>query len=183
VPVYLDSPLASNLTFEYSQNVFLNNMIGKDLFEFENLRFVKNTKKLIKNLRGPSIIIAGSGMCEGGRIVGHLINGLPNANNLLAIVGFQAEGTIGHELVKKPKSVTINKKNVQIQADIQEFYGFSAHADQKDLENWLNRFDRSRLQRVFLTHAEPDRTNAFIETANIKDLAYVPKAKEEVILN
>ena len=181
--VNLDSPLAQKITEVYTHSIFLNNSLGKDLFEFEQLRFIRNPKKLTRSKFESSIIIAGSGMCEGGRILGHLNKYLPDPRNGVLIVGFQAEGTLGRELLSGAKSVTINKKSVPVRAEIEDFLGFSAHADHKDLTLWLNRFDKKNLRKIFLVHAETERMDAFIDKENLKNSAYAPEWKEEIVLD
>ncbi|MBD3280867.1 MBL fold metallo-hydrolase [Candidatus Dojkabacteria bacterium] len=178
-PVFLDSPLAISMTNEYTQSMFANDESGSELFDFEKVRYIMRPSKAIKRTKGPKIIIAGSGMCEGGRIMGHLIRNLPDPKNGIAIVGFQAEDTLGRTLTEEPDEVTINKKKVRIRAEIKQFYGFSAHGDTNDIQAWLNRFDKKKLEKVFLVHAEPERMEKFDEI-NANKPIYIPKWKEEV---
>lgn len=187
IPVFVDSPLATKVTYEYSRHVFLGDdggeVMGRDLFEFDPVRFVKHSKKVIGKKGGGSIIIAGSGMASGGRIMNHLAHGLPNERNCVMIVGYQAEGTLGRELISepRPKTVRIGNKDVHVRAELEEFYGFSAHGDQNDLSAWLNRFNAEDLRNVFLIHAEPDRIENFEEEIQGFPF-YAPEWKEKISL-
>lgn len=181
VKVFLDSPLATQITYEYSHSIFKNETIGRELFEFDDLQFVRNSRRVIGGGK-PSIIIAGSGMADGGRIVNHLRRGLPDSRNSVFIVGYQAEETLGRSLTEQPDRVSINNKNVTVRAQINEYYGLSAHGDQADLDAWLYRFDESKLKRVFLVHAEPERINNMMNKNPKKLDFYAPNWKEEVIL-
>ncbi|MBN1331734.1 MBL fold metallo-hydrolase [Candidatus Dojkabacteria bacterium] len=180
VGIFVDSPLAINMTNEYTQSIFANDVQGAELFDFEKVRYIMKPGRMLKNSKGePKIIIAGSGMCEGGRILGHLSSNLPDPKNAIAIVGFQAEDTLGRELTLKPEEIYINKKRVKVRARIKQFYGFSAHGDTTDLQAWLDRFEKKSLKKVFLVHAEPQRMQKFDEI-NADLPIYIPKWKEEV---
>ncbi len=178
IPIYLDSPLAIKITNIYSQNVDKENDVK---FKFDSVRFVSNTNRVIRSNGKSKIVLAGSGMCDGGRVLSHLVRNLPNPQNGLFIVGYQAEGTLGRKIISRPKKIKIYNRTVKIRADIFEFYGFSAHGDQKDLKLWINRFDKSKLNRIFLVHAEEDRSKAFKEYINCKN-CYIPNWNEEIVL-
>lgn len=178
---YLDSPLAIKVTEEYSRINFSGGINGSELFKFDRFRFVESAGKVIRRDRNPKIIIAGSGMCHGGRILGHLRNGLPRANNSVMIVGYQAEDTLGRELVDGAKEVVINNKKVKVNAKINRFYGFSAHADTNDLDLWLKKYNTGSLKKVFLVHSETQRAQAYKRIH--RDISmYIPSWKEEVVL-
>jgi len=183
VPVFLDSPLAENITRVYSQSLFLGDVHGQELFNFEQLRIIKRRRRMPRNKKGPYIVLAGSGMCEGGRIQSHLAKGLPDKKNSIMIVGYQAEGTRGRELINRPKKLRINKRSVNVRAQTHEFYGFSAHADHADLTRWLGRFDRDTLRQIFLVHAEPKRMEDLVDKSDLKNITYIPDWKEEVVLS
>ncbi len=181
VKVFLDSPLASEITSEYSHSIFKYNIVGKELFEFDELRFVRNSRRVL-GTSASAIIIAGSGMADGGRVVNHLRRGLPDSRNSVFIVGFQAEKTLGRTLIQGPTKVVIDNKNVPVRAQINEYYGLSAHGDQADLDVWLHRFDETKLKKVFLVHAEPERIENLISHEQKKIDFYAPEWKEEVLL-
>lgn len=184
VHVWLDSPLAQRIT-----NIYLKSLQQTDepLFDFPNLHYVKKYKESIRlrKQRG-QIIIAGSGMAEGGRIVEHLFHSLKNKKNSVIFVGYQAEGTMGRDLVEGSKMVRIGSKNIPVNARIEYLHGFSAHGDTHDYEKWLEPKISKNLRKIFLIHADKDRAvNMKIhlkEELDLKD-TYIPKWKEVVSLS
>lgn len=144
LPVFVDSPLAGRIEKTYStakqefvpeiQKMFET----KDPFETAQLRYTKTTEesKALNVMSGSAIIIAGSGMMTGGRILHHLINHLGNPTTSLVIVGFQPEGGLGRRLVDGADRVRINGQDVAVRASINTINGFSAHADRTELLNW-----------------------------------------------
>jgi metallo-beta-lactamase family protein len=187
--IYLDSPMAieickiylNNLNefntqstildkrVEYTndnKNSFANNqnlvIFQADRFMPDNLKNIlkqKKSKKLIN--ASNAVIMAGSGMADGGRIVKHLYKGLERPENVLLLVGFQAEDTLGRKLANGEKRVTIMDKEINVLADVKYLRGFSAHADENDLILWLNKFDKGNLKKVFLVHAEEESLEIF----------------------
>jgi metallo-beta-lactamase family protein len=109
----------------------------------------------INAIHGGAIIIAGSGMCSGGRIRHHLKNNLWKNDTHLIIVGFQAAGTLGRALVDGARKVTIMGREIAVKARIHTLGGFSAHADQQQLLKWANGFHKPR-PKLYLVHGEPD---------------------------
>ena len=129
------------------------------------------------------MIIAGSGMAEGGRVIRHLINHLPHKDNLVIFVGYQAEGTKGREILEGASEVFLDGKLVKIKAQIERIEGFSSHADNQDLLLWLKNFEQKNIKKVFLTHANPARSEACsLETKGKGYYPYIPKWKEVVEL-
>ncbi len=182
-PVWLDSPLAQKVSY-----IYLTALTGKDesLFTFDSLRFVKRSKQSsgLTKKKG-QIILAGSGMADGGRILSHLTEGLSNPKNSVLFVGYQAEGTIGRQLKDGAKSVTIGKTKVNVNANIVAYEGFSAHGDKEDYKAWIERFRTDKLKKVFLIHAEEDRSEAFdkeLDSIGIMN-SHIPDWKEEVTLD
>ncbi len=180
--VWLDSPLAQRVTNIYTQAL---QTTEKDLFNFDNLVYVKKAKQSagITNKTG-NVILAGSGMADGGRIQNHLIKGLQNSKNSVIFVGFQAEGTLGRELISGAKRVTIEKNSVKVNAQIYHLQGFSAHGDNNDYTAWINRFISPNLKRVFMVHAEEERAlmlKSHFETLGIHN-SYIPSMEEVVEL-
>ncbi|BCX14077.1 MAG: MBL fold hydrolase [Candidatus Dojkabacteria bacterium] len=184
VHVWLDSPLAQRIT-----NIYLKSLQQTDepLFDFPNLHYVKKYKESIKLRKHKGqIIIAGSGMADGGRIVEHLFHGLKNKKNSVVFVGYQAEGTMGRVLVEGTKKVRIGTKNIPVNARIEYLHGFSAHGDTVDYENWLEPKKSDNLKKVFLIHAEKERAiNMKNHLKDELDIAntYIPKWKEVVKLD
>lgn len=153
VPVWLDSPMAQKVTQIYQRALDHTN---DSLFDFQGLRWVRNFRQSQKISRKPGqIIMAGSGMADGGRILEHLISNISNPKNTVLFVGYQAEGTIGRQLVTGARQVIIDDKPVNVKAQIVQLNGFSAHGDKNDYQAWLERYNSDRLQHVFLVHAEP----------------------------
>jgi len=126
-----------------------------------NLKLTRDTEDsmALNRVRSGAIIIAGSGMCTGGRIVHHLKHNLPFEQNHVIIVGYQAFGTLGRKLVDGLESVRIHGKDVTVRATIHTVGGLSAHGDQDDLARWYQSI--SGTPPVYLVHGEPDSQQAF----------------------
>lgn len=146
IPVFIDSPLGLKITKIYSEMNEFWDKEARDLLkkgdhpiDFENLYAVENHKhhKKLMEIPGPAIIVAGSGMCTGGRILDHLENGLDNAKNDILFVGYQAQGTLGRDIIKyanyKNAYAKLNGQKIPIKAKIHKLSGYSAHADQNGL--------------------------------------------------
>ena len=166
-PVFVDSPMAGRMTHLYKTcaNEFLPPIAealekGEDPFEPEGLEYtptVEESKKL-NEIEGGAIIIAGSGMMTGGRIVHHLKHNLWRKAASLIVVGYQAEGTLGRRIVEGVKSVRIHGDTIEVRARVATINGFSSHADRDDLLDWLAGTGDAR---VFLVHGEPRVMDAF----------------------
>ncbi len=191
IPIYLDSPLAIKATEIFRQNKKYYDAEaraivdqGYDPFSMPNLQFTENTdkSKAINEKKGPAIIIAGSGMCTAGRIKHHLKHNLWREGASIVIVGFQAKGTTGRQIVDGAKQVKIFRENVVVKAKVFTIGGFSAHADQNDLLEWVSHFESN--PRVFAVHGEPSASETLAdkikERFNLE--VYVPKWKERLIL-
>lgn len=158
--VFLDGPMgiaATEIyrTFQKLYNQELaHHVLRDDPFDFPGLIITDTPKqsKKIKRHNGPKVIIAGSGMMTGGRIMAHAIDYLPQQTTRLLIVGYQGEGTLGRKIQEGAQSVEIFGKKVSVQATISEIGGLSAHADQSQLMSWLKAIDG--VQTVFLIHGE-----------------------------
>jgi len=164
MPIFIDSPMAVNATaiFKIHPECFDEETIRRfisvnvDPFGFENIRYVVSSaeSKEINAFQGPAIIIAASGMAESGRILHHLIRHIENPDNIIAIVGFMAENTLGRRLAERAREVRIFGKSYQLKAEIATLNAFSAHADYAETIAWLQRHDLRRLKKVFLVHGE-----------------------------
>lgn len=182
IPVWLDSPLAQRVTQIY---VSALQHTEEDLFDFPNLNYVKKYKQSLQlTKKQGNVIIAGSGMADGGRIQEHLAKGLENPRNSVIFVGFQAEGTLGRELVEGAKNVTIGNTGIKVKAQIYHLEGFSAHGDTNDYKAWISRFVSPDLQRIFLVHAEEERAIAMKSQLQSNGIhqAYIPTLGEQIIL-
>lgn len=159
-PVYLDSPMAQKATVIYSDypQIF-NAHIQEDLahnspFVFPGLRNIaqREESEALHEQPGTKVIIAGSGMMNGGRILGHAAHYLPIPDTRLLIVGYQGVGTIGRMLMEGAKQLSIEGKTVEVKASINNTQAMSSHADQRQLMNWLQHI--KSVKKVILTHGE-----------------------------
>ena len=186
--VYLDSPMASKATAVFKQYpTFYDEDArrllekGDDPFHFPGLVAVdsaEESKRLIS--KKGVVIIAGSGMCTGGRIVHHIKNHIEKENTHMIFVGYQVEGTLGRKIVEKSPEVRVMGQTLQVKAQIHTLGGFSAHGDQRDLRYWLRSFGHSP-KRIFIVHADEEIAIGF--GTNIKSELGVdvdiPKLNEE----
>lgn len=191
IPIFLDSPLAIKLTKVYKKyEEYFNRKVlheiraGEDIFNFPGLHltFGANESRAINNVRGPKIIIAGSGMSFGGRILYHETRYLPDPNSTILFVGYQVEGSPGRQILDGKKEVKLMGRSVQVNCRIRTIEGYSAHADQKMLIEWVGRAkDDGKLKKVFVTHGEYHSSSVFGQ--KVKDKlgveAVVPSLGEE----
>lgn len=164
LPIFIDSPMAVNATaiFKIHPECFDEETVRRfisvnmDPFGFENIRYVVSTAESqeINSFQGPAIIISASGMAESGRILHHLIQHVENPDNIIAIVGFMAENTLGRRLAERAKEVKIFGRLYAVKAEIATLNAFSAHADYTEIMAWLGRHDWQRLKKIFLVHGE-----------------------------
>ena len=162
VPVYLDSPLAIRATEIYrhfKSYLRFDRPIGaspdKDFFSFPRLveTLSMDASKKINGDDGPKIIIAGSGMMTGGRILHHLKRYLPDPKSGVLIIGYQAEGTLGRRIKEGAESVTIHEQPVEVNAKVKAIGSFSAHGDRNKLRRWLKP-EEGRVKKIFLVHGD-----------------------------
>jgi metallo-beta-lactamase family protein len=164
--VFLDSPMATSVSEVYEQNLHLFNEDNprfrkKMTHTWEQwlpvLRFTRETEEsmALNRIESGAIIIAGSGMCTGGRIRHHLKHNLWKRKTHVLIVGYQAFGTLGRKLVDGAQRVRILGQEIAVNAKIHTLGGFSAHAGQDQLVAWLKHFHKPR-PRLFLVHGEPE---------------------------
>lgn len=163
IPVFVDSPLAIKVTRVYEENeayfnkeVALNIKNGDDIFKFPRLRFTPSSRDsiAIKGVPNPKIIIAGSGMSNGGRILHHEKNYLSDPKNTLLLVGYQAIGTMGRALQEGIKTVRIFNEEIPVNAKIANIGGYSAHKDMNALLEFVATI-KDTIKKVFIVHAEP----------------------------
>ena len=166
IPVFVDSPLGLEITKIYSRLSEYWDRDAKELLnrgdhpiDFKTLYAVENHQSHVRltDIPGPAVILAGSGMCTGGRIVDHLVKGLEERRNDLLFVGYQAQGTPGRNIVRFSNEqggyVRLQGEKIDIKARVHELTGYSAHADQKDLVNWVNAME-ARPKEIRLVHGE-----------------------------
>ncbi len=169
--VFIDSPMAVRITevFEKHPDLYDEELTalmrqGKSPFDFLGLTMVRSVEesKEINYIRGSVIIIAGSGMCTGGRIKHHLVNNISRPESTVLFVGYQATGTLGRHIVDGAKEVRILGKHYPINARIVQINGFSAHADRDELLRWISELNKPPRQ-VFVVHGEADTTENFAD--------------------
>ncbi|HLH18188.1 MAG TPA: MBL fold metallo-hydrolase [Bryobacteraceae bacterium] len=165
IPIYVDSPLAVNVTdvyrahpecFNEETRAYLGN--HEDPFGFRRLQYIRDAEdsKKLNDLHGPFVVISASGMAEQGRILHHLRNNIEDPRNTVLIAGFMAQDTLGRKLVEKWPEVRIFGEPVRVRAEIASLDELSAHADQSELFDWIRPMVPS-LRRVFLVHGEPEQ--------------------------
>lgn len=188
---FLDSPMAIRATQVYREHPELFNtqtqeqFKHEDPFTFDGLDVVEDFRfsKKIKRIRGPKVIIAGSGMMTGGRILSHAKEFLPFKTTRLLLVGYQGEETLGRDILEGAPSVQIDKKTVPVRATISETESLSSHADQPRLIKWLSHIQG--IKKVFLTHGDelPRQTlsQKIYSDLSLQNIT-LPKMNEEVAL-
>lgn len=162
IPVYVDSPLASNVTGVFRDHpecfdketyqIFADG----DPFNFPGLHYIadSNESKALNSQAGPMVIMSASGMCEGGRVVHHLIHCVENENNIIVITGFQARGTLGRKILEGAHKVYIFNDEFKVRAKVHFMGGLSAHADGNGLVEYVQKTQTGRLRKVFLIHGD-----------------------------
>jgi len=167
IPIYVDSPLAIRLTLIYKkyENYFnkeTHELVksGDDILNFPGLHCSLTTEqsKEINHLPSPKVIIAGSGMSQGGRILHHEQRYLPDPNNMILFVGYQGKGSLGRSIVEGAEHVTIFGEDVPVRCERRVLTGYSAHADQPRLLSWL-RPRRETMKRVFVVQGEENASS------------------------
>jgi metallo-beta-lactamase family protein len=171
-PVFVDSPLATRATAIYARHPECYNekaaamlKAGDDPFRFPGLHFTGSVEEsmALNDRKGPFIIISASGMCEGGRIVHHLRNNIQDPRNIVLIVGFQAEHTLGRRIVDREPVVRIFGEPVPLEARVHTINALSAHADRRGLMSWFTGVQSPALRQVFALHGDAAQTDAMVE--------------------
>jgi len=165
IPIFVDSPMATTATQLYDRTVedhdvdmrHLESVNGKSPLQPEHLEFVRdaNASKALNRRPGPMVIISGSGMITGGRVVHHLKQRLGDPKTLLLFTGYQGQGTMGRDLLEGATEVTIHGQPIEVRAQIERLTSLSAHADYGEILRWLGNF-KTPPRRTFLVHGEPD---------------------------
>ena len=189
--VFVDSPMATRATDVYRKYVDhlslqcqKNKEANGSVFDFELLQYTPDAEdsRAINDIERRAIIIAGSGMCTGGRILHHFKHRLWNPKNSVIFVGYQAVGSLGRHIVDGARWVKIYGEDILIRANIHTINGFSAHADQSGILEWISKMDDLKL--VFLIHGEEDKQvilRSVLENA-LKKKVHIVKPEEVVYL-
>ncbi len=204
LPVFVDSPLASNLTRVFAEHpeaydkeahkTFLER--GQKPFEFKELTYIGSVEESMECMKSttPHIIISSSGMCEAGRILHHLRYRVHNPNNTILIVGYMAQHTLGRNIMEKgweakqkehkgePPMLKILGKEYPLKADVVKIGGFSAHADREEMYGFLRKSSLT-IKNIAVVHGEEDQSLAFAAFLNEKGFnAFVPKKGQTITM-
>lgn len=192
IPTYVDSPMATAVTALYEKYPEEHTISSEELKEpdknplsFPSLKFTQTVEdsKGLNNVKGPAIIISASGMATGGRIMHHLANRLSKPETIVLFTGYQAEETLGRQLMQGAKTVNIFGQNISVAAAVLTLTNFSAHSDQREIMNWLKQLPKPP-KRVFLTHGE-DGPRTVLKGVIEKELGWnvvLPKLNDVVDL-
>lgn len=169
-PVFFDAPMGIKATAIYKRYPNLYNSTFADIaqhsdpFSFPNLHILERNKqgRIINKYNGPRVIVAGSGMMTGGRILKHAARYLPKGRNRLLFVGYLGDETLGREIYEGAKEVTIRDETVSVKAHIRMVDSLSAHADENQLLDWLKTIQG--VKKIFLTHGEDTAREALKST-------------------
>ncbi len=191
--VFVNSPMAINVTevfkkypdyFDAEARALLKEG-DNSLFDFPLLKLTKSVaeSKAINYIKGTSIIMAGSGMCTGGRIKHHLVKNITRPESTILFVGYQAKGTLGREILERPEKVRILGQTYPVRARIEKINGISAHADKDELLRWVSGFQKPP-EKIFIVHGEKEVSADFASTLRnkVKSEVIVPKYLEECSL-
>lgn len=189
IPIFVDSPLAVNLTSIFSAHPecldkntweeFLHNQ--KNPFGFGNLKYITEVddSKALNEYKGPCMILSAAGMCEHGRILHHLANNIEDPKNTILIVGYMAENTLGRKILEKQSVVKIFGEPYHLRANVVVMDAFSAHADRSDLLDYVSYI--KGLKKIFLVHGEEEQQDLLKNILNeqgFKDVS-APTSGEE----
>jgi metallo-beta-lactamase family protein len=189
IPVYVDSPLAVNLTkvfrdnWQYFDDVTKEAFAKKkDPFGFGNITYVTKVgdSKKLNNSTRPMIIISASGMCENGRILHHLKNNIENPHNTVVVVGYMAQNTLGKRIVERQDMVRIFGQLCELKAEVVVINAFSAHADKDGLREYVEGC-REKLKQVFIVHGDEDQSEALRTRLKQCGVKVSVPAKEETV--
>ena len=172
IPVFIDSPLSRNATNIYAKHKECYNddasdilRSGEDPLSFPSLKFVGTPQESMElnDIPGPMVIIAASGMCEGGRVLHHLKHCVDDPRNIILIVGYQAENTLGRRLVEYRSPLKILGEEHELNARVHTINALSAHADKNGLMDWFDGIKGKTVKRVFAVHGEPEKVSAMVD--------------------
>ncbi len=193
MPVYVDSPLAVNATtvFRLHPECFDSETMAfirkhEDPLGFNKLTYIKDVEdsKQLNFIDGPCVIISSSGMAENGRVLHHLANNIGNANNIILMVGYAAEHTLGRKLIDGEKDVQIFGDPYHVKAEVIVLNSFSAHADAGELLEYSSRFDKQKMKKIFLVHGETEQQQAYklkLEETGFKNVFIPSRGQTEIL--
>jgi len=179
VKVFIDSPLSQKATKIYAShrecyNEEARQMVesGKDPLTCPNMSFVGTPEEsmALNDMPGPMIIIAASGMCEGGRVLHHLKHCIQDPDNIILICGFQAENTLGRRVVEKRNPLRVLGEEIELKAQVEVINALSAHADRAGLSEWISEV-KDNVRHAFAIHGEPEKVSAMVELLKEKGVS------------
>ena len=190
--VFVNSPMAISVTevFRHHPELFDEEMMDRirrraSPFDFPGLKMTRTVdeSKAIHHITGTVVILAGSGMCTGGRIKHHLVHNISRRESTILFVGYQASGTLGRQIVDGAEEVRILGRKYRVRARVAQIHGFSAHADRDELFRWVSGL-RNPPRHVFVNHGEPESAGRFADFLREKKgwEVSVPKYQDEVVL-
>jgi metallo-beta-lactamase family protein len=176
MPVFVDSPLAIKITEVYGRFSHYFNEQAKEIlrdnrgiFNFPWLTFTSSVpeSKRINDVAAPKVILAGSGMCQGGRIQHHLMRYLPDSRNTVLFIGYQVQGSLGRRIMDGEKEVRIFGQRVPVRAHVQTIGAYSAHADQDGLVEYIKQANQhNSLKKCFVVQGEREAAQALAKRAH-----------------
>jgi metallo-beta-lactamase family protein len=191
IPIFVDSPLAVDVTsvfrmhpeiFDRSEQLIES---GAALFDFPLVRYVRDVadSKALNGRHGPAVVISASGMAESGRILHHLAHGIGDHRNCVVFVGYQADGTLGRRLQDGAKVAKIFGEELAVRAETATIGGYSAHADRRELRDWVRRLG-GPIRRAFVVHGETPALRAMADLLREEGVpeVHVPDLGETVEL-
>jgi len=194
IPIYVDSPLASNVTdifrlhpdyFDSKTLDFMSTSGGGDPFGFSRLHYVRSAdeSKSLNAITSPIIIISASGMAEAGRVQHHLKHAISNPKNAVLITGWQAPYTLGRQIMEGAEAVRIFGESFAVHAEVYTLFGYSAHADRTDLLDWLEP-QAGKVKAAFVVHGEPKSAKSLAD--GMHELGYnnvvIPQRRDKIAL-
>jgi metallo-beta-lactamase family protein len=190
LPVYIDSPMATEVTELYCHHTSEHNLSLSQLQDArgcgirtarEVIVHTVDESKALNGLDGPFVVIAGSGMATGGRVLHHLARRLPDPRTTVLFPGFQAAGTRGRQLEEGARTVHIHGRDVEVRAQAYRLEGLSAHGDRTEILRWLHGFQRPPAQ-CYVVHGEPAAAAALTQAvADELDWPIRPAVDQEVV--
>jgi metallo-beta-lactamase family protein len=192
IPIFVDSPMGMSATELYTNSIEerdeeaeLKFNLKENPLEPKALRMIRSAQesRKLNDHRGAMMIIAGSGMANGGRIVHHLLHHLDNPSTLVVFTGYQAVGTLGRRILEGAPTVRLMGQEVEVRARVDKLNALSAHADQGEIMDWLRKY-KSPPKQTFIVHGEPP-AQAVLRDKIVSELGWnvvIPKWKEEFVL-
>ncbi len=166
IPIYVDSPLSTNATaifrkhpecFDAEAYTYMTH--HDDPFGFNRLIYITDVEdsKKLNDEKGPLMIISASGMAETGRILHHLLNNIENEKNIIMIVGYCAENTLGRKIIEREPVVKIFGEECRLKAEVVMMNSLSGHADSNELTSYISHFDKTKMKNLFIVHGDFDQ--------------------------